>query len=99
MKDEIEFLPRGIFFVETSGEAKFVRKGNWAAGRAGVEARQACSVESAGRRSGLPVYLVLRSPVLSLADNSTCHLAITTPNLQFFTVNITRLLADTPLGR
>ena len=53
-------LPYGIFLVESSG-------------RAGLSARQACAVESAARRAGLPVHLVLTTPVLALADNTTCR--------------------------
>ena len=65
-----------------------------------MSGRQACSVESAARRSGLPVYVVLLSPHLALADNATCSLAMAQHlNVRFFSVNLTNILARTALGK
>ena len=89
----------GLFLVETSG-------------RSALLPRQACAVESAARQSGLQVHLVLTAPSLDLGDNTTCQVqclpaACTAhclqlysrlgPLVQFYTVNVTRLAAATPL--
>ena len=83
--DEVESLDHGIIMVETSGRAR-------------LSPRQACSVESAARRSGLPVNLILLSSQLDLTDNTTCQLVSSSLNITFYTVDIAALAADTPLG-
>lgn len=50
-----------LFFLETSGKPV-------------LDARQACSVESALDRAGEAVTVVMNSYFLDLADNSTCQL-------------------------
>ena len=54
-------------------------------------------MESAARRSGLSVHLVLLSPTLDLTDNTTCHLYMSSLDIRFYTVNYTSLATFTPL--
>ncbi|TRY75562.1 hypothetical protein TCAL_04526, partial [Tigriopus californicus] len=66
-----------IFLLETSG-------------RATLNPRQACAIESALRFTNLNVFVLIRSPFLNLSDVTTCHLFklsketnTTTTNLYF----------------
>ena len=55
-------------------------------------------MEAAARRSGLGVLVVMLSEKLLLEDNTTCHLATSHHNIQFYTVNITKLALGTAIG-
>ena len=68
-------------------------------GRAVISPRQACSVESAARRSGLPVNLILLSSELDLTDNTTCQLVRSDirDKINVFTVNLDNISKHTPL--
>ena len=83
--DDVDWLPRSVFMVETTGLAS-------------LDPRQACSVEAAARRSGLGVVVVMMSERLDLTDNSTCFLINSYENIQIFSVNLTNLGRNTPLG-
>ena len=72
--------------VETSGSAR-------------LDPRQACSVEAAALRSGLGVVVVMTGGRLDLTDNTTCCLTKSHLNIQFFTVNLTRLALNTSIGK
>ena len=85
MVDQLTSLPRSVLMVETSGSAS-------------LNPRQACSVEAAARRSGLGVVVVMMSPRLDLTDNTTCYLVNSHLNIQFYSVNLTSLARNTPLG-
>ena len=50
-------------------------------------------------RSGLGVVVVMLSSSLELTDNTTCQLLHSSPNLQFYGVNLTNLAVNTSLGR
>ena len=67
-------------------------------GLASLDPRQACSVESAARRSGLGVVVVMLSERLDLTDNSTCYLIHSHENIQIFTVDLANLGRNTSLG-
>ena len=81
----MEWLPYSVIMVETSGSAS-------------LDPRQACSVEAAARRSGLGVVVVMMSERLDLTDNTTCFLINSDLNIQFYTVNLTRLALNTSIG-
>jgi len=72
-----------MFFIETSG-------------RSHLNPRQSCSVESAAKESGLKVVVLLKSPILSLEFNVSCHL-YAQDNISFYTINTANILKDTPL--
>ena len=78
-------LPRSVIMVETSGSPS-------------LNPRQACSVEAAARRSGLGVVVVMMTERLDLTDNTTCYLVNSGLNIQFYSVNLTNLGRNTPLG-
>ena len=78
-------MPYSVIMVETSGSAS-------------LDPRQACSVESAALRSGLGVVVVMMSERLDLTDNTTCFLINSDLNIQFYTVNLTRLALNTSIG-
>ena len=84
--DEVESLDHGIIMVETSGRAR-------------LSPRQACSVESAARRSGLPVNLILLSSQLDLTDNTTCQLVSSDikHKINVFTLDLHNISYQTPL--
>ena len=84
--DGVDSLAHGILMVETSG-------------RKTLYPRQACALESAVRRSGLPVTLVMMTSELDLSDNTTCQLIMSsvTSNISIFTVNPDTLALNTPL--
>ena len=50
-------------------------------------------------RSGLGVVVVMLSSSLELTDNTTCQLLHSSPNIQFYGVNLTNLAVNTSLGR
>ena len=61
--------------------------------------RQACAIESAAMRSGLEVVVVLTAQTLQLNDNTTCQLIMSNhSNIHFYTVDISQLALDSPLG-
>ena len=61
--------------------------------------RQACAVESAARRARLPVHVVLTSPSLQLADNTTCRLyTAALPSLAWFSVTLDTIAAESPIA-
>ncbi|XP_059099194.1 alpha-1,4-N-acetylglucosaminyltransferase-like [Tigriopus californicus] len=79
-----------IFLLETSG-------------RATLNPRQACAIESALRFTNLNVFVLIRSPFLNLSDVTTCHLFklsketnTTTTNLYFREIQPDRDLKDLP---
>ena len=50
-------------------------------------------------RSGLEVVVVLTAQNLELDDNTTCQLVMSNhSNIHFYTVDISQLALDTPLG-
>ena len=55
-------------------------------------------MESAARRSGLDVVVVMMSESLLLTDNTTCQLATQYNNIHFYSVNITNLARNTSIG-
>ena len=67
-------------------------------GKSRLKSRQACAVESAARRSGLPVYIIMTSPVLTLKDNTTCQLYRSNLSIHFYTVDLETFTIGTPLG-
>ena len=67
-------------------------------GSPSLDPRQACSVEAAARRSGLGVVVVMVSERLDLTDNTTCFLLNSDLNIEFYTVNLTRLAFNTSIG-
>jgi len=77
-------VPGQIFFLETSG-------------RSWLTPRQACTVESAAKFSGLVPLVLFSSPLLDLSDNSTCQLYQSNLHISFFKLNITYVLLNTPL--
>ena len=81
----MEWLPYSVIMVETSGSVS-------------LNPRQACSVEAAARRSGLGVVVVMMTERLDLTDNTTCFLLNSYDNIQFYTVNLTRLALNTSIG-
>jgi len=84
-QQELELEGR-IVMTETSGSAA-------------LNPRQACGVESAARRSGMDVVVVMMNESLLLTDNTTCHLVTQYNNIQFFSVNITNLALNTSLEK
>ena len=68
-------------------------------GRPRLSPRQACAVESAARRSGLEVTLVMVSTQLDMTDNTTCHLVNSDigHKIKVFTVNMEKISRETPL--
>ena len=84
--DLLSSLPYSVIMVETSGRPR-------------LSPRQACAVESAARRSGLQVTLVMVSSQLDLADNTTCHLVNSdvSHKIKIFTVDMERISRETPL--
>ena len=85
LQDKVTSLQSALFMMETSG-------------RRTVNTRQACSVESAARRSGLTVYLIMFSSFLDLRDNTTCQLYMFNNNIKFYTIDVEIFSANTPLG-
>lgn len=59
--------------------------------------RQACSVESAARRSGLSVNVIMFSKVLHLKDNATCNLYKSNFPIKFYSIDLDTFTQDTPL--
>ena len=82
----MDSIPRSVIMVETTGLAS-------------LDARQACCVESAARRSGLGVVVVMMSERLDLTDNTTCFLLNSYDNIQFYSVNLTNLGRNTSTGK
>ena len=66
-------------------------------GRPTVDGRQACAVESAAKRSGFKVILVMTSTHLDLKDNTTCQL-YTSQTSSFFTIDLIQFSKGTSLG-
>jgi len=76
---------RRMFFLETSGKPT-------------LSPRQACTLESDAKFSGLHPTILLTSPFLDLTNSNTCSLYTKLTGLvDFFTMNTTSLLQDTPL--
>ena len=74
-----------VFFLETSG-------------RAFLNGRQSCSVDSAAINSGLIPKVILRSPILNLsASYSMCQLYHNYKNVEFYTIDFEDLFKDTPV--
>ena len=67
-------------------------------GRGKLNSRQACAVESAALRSGLPVHMIIFSPVLHLRDNTTCQLYQSKYPIKFYTIDVEKFAQNTPLG-
>ena len=94
----IEF---GVFMMETSGfhplilEIKFQSIDK---GRGRLDSRQACAVESAAKRSGLPVHVIIFSSTLHLRDNTTCELYKSKYPINFYTIDVKTFTINTPLG-
>ena len=84
--DTLNTVDNALFMMETSGRSQ-------------LTARQACGVESAARKSGLAVHLILFSPLLDLTDNTTCQLYMSDTKIRFLTVDPAALARDTPLGK
>jgi len=82
--DDSLSVHNSLFMMETSG-------------RPTLNSRQACAVESASRRSGLPVVMIVFSPVLDLTDNTTCFLYTGTSRVSFFTIDIEDFAKNSPL--
>lgn len=79
--------PKKVFMIESSD-------------RPYLKVRQACSVESAVKQSGLKVIMALTSPKLDLSkDNATCHLYRLHGEKELFFrfVNKKTIFKDTPL--
>ena len=73
------------FFLETSGKNS-------------LGGRQSCSIESAALASGLNLKVILKSFTLDLSKcRSLCDLYWNYKNVQFFTINFTKLFTDTPV--
>merc|ERR1719244_1638252 len=66
-------------------------------GRSILKSRQACAVESAARRSGLPVHIILTSSILNLEDNTTCQLYKSDLKIYFYTVDYETFIIGLPL--
>lgn len=81
---DMESLEFGVIMAETAGKSR-------------LKSRQACAVESAARRSGLPVYIIMTSPVLTLKDNTTCQLYRSNLSIHFYTVDLETFTIGTPL--
>ena len=84
--DKVASVEYGLFMMETSGRRR-------------LTTRQACSVESAAKRSGLTVNLIMFSSFLDLKDNTTCQLYMHSNNINFYTIDVEEFSKDTPLGR
>ena len=84
--DLLSSIPYSVIMVETSGRPR-------------LSPRQACAVESAARRSGLQVTLVMVSSQLDLADNTTCHLVNSdiSHKIKIFTVDMENISRETPM--
>ena len=84
--DLLSSIPYSVIMVETSGRPR-------------LSPRQACAAESAARRSGLQVTLVMVSSQLDLADNTTCHLVNSdiSHKIKIFTVDMENISRETPM--
>merc|ERR1719282_386565 len=84
--ESVDELAYGVIMVETSG-------------RRTLFPRQACAIESAVRRSGLPVHLFMLASELDLGDNTTCQLvrARVTSQVNIFTLDPDTFSQHTPL--
>ena len=67
-------------------------------GRGRLLSRQSCAVESAARRSGLPVHVIIFSTVLELDDVITCNLYNSNLPINFYTIDVDSFTKNTPLG-
>ena len=74
-----------LFMIESSGKAT-------------LNARQACAVESAALKSGLDVVLILTSAYLDVRENTTCQLYMRIPNLKIRTVDIPTFAKGSKIG-
>jgi len=84
--NDVDQIPYGVIMVETSG-------------RKTLFPRQACALESAVRRSGLPVHLFVLASELDLSDNTTCQVARggVTSQVNIFALDPDTFSVDTPL--
>ena len=73
-----------MFFLETTG-------------RSWLTPREACALESAAKFSRLRVNIIFTSPFMDTFDNSTCYLYMTVANLHFYTIQLPKIFAGTPL--
>ena len=93
----------GVFMMETSGFHPLILMIKISShcidkGRGKLGSRQACAVESAAKRSGLPVHVIIFSPVLHLRDNTTCELYKSKYPIKFYTIDVETFTINTPLG-
>ena len=104
---ELSSLNYGIIMMETSGELYLfiylimmqeIFEELQLLGRGKLNSRQACAVESAALRSGLPVHMIIFSPVLHLRDNTTCQLYQSKYPIKFYTIDVEKFTQNTPLG-
>ena len=73
------------FFLETSGKSY-------------LTGRQACSVESAAKASGLSLKVIFKSRYVDLAKSkSFCDLYLIYQNVQFYTIDFGELFENTPV--
>ena len=55
-------------------------------------------MESAAKRSGLPVHVIIFSPILHLRDNTTCELYKSKYPIKFYTIDMASFTRNTKLG-
>ena len=55
-------------------------------------------MESAAKRSGLPVHVIIFSSSLHLRDNTTCELYKSKYPIKFYTIDVETFTINTPLG-
>ena len=73
-----------IFFLETSASPKLA-----------LNPKQACSVESAAKKSNLDVKLLVLSQYIDLKDNVTCYLFFNR-NVSIYYLNINDIIQNSP---
>ena len=100
---DLSSIEYGVFMMETSGFHPLILMIKISIhcidkGRGKLGSRQACAVESAAKRSGLPVHVIIFSPVLHLRDNTTCELYKSKYPIKFYTIDVETFTINTPLG-
>ena len=100
---DFSFVENGVFMMETSGFHPLILMIKFSIhciykGRGKLGSRQACAVESAAKRSGLPVHVIIFSSILHLRDNTTCELYKSKYPIKFYTIDVETFTINTPLG-